>query len=72
LGEGFVKAGLDFARSRCPSKAIQLEVATFNTRAIGVYERLGFVEVEHFLKHTNGGEFSFIRMELACQSEGPP
>ena len=65
LGSSFVNAGLEFAKSRFSPKVIQLRVAAFNERAIKVYKRLGFVEVERFVNRTNGGEFDFIRMELA-------
>ena len=64
LGEHFVRAGLDFAQSRFSPKTIQLRVAAFNKRAIKVYERVGFREVEHYMNRTNGGEFEFILMEL--------
>ncbi len=64
LGAAFVRAGLDFAQSRFSPKAIQLRVAAFNKRAIKVYQRVGFKEVEHYMNRTNGGEFEFVRMEL--------
>ncbi len=64
LGADFARAGLDCARTRFSPKTIQLRVAAFNKRAIKVYQRVGFREVEHYLNRTNGGEFEFIRMEL--------
>ena len=64
LGEDFVCAGLDFAQTRFSPKTIQLRVAAFNKRAIKVYERVGFREVERYMNRTNGGEFEFVRMEL--------
>ena len=67
LGLGFVNAGLEFAKSQFSPKVIQLRVAAFNERAIKVYKRVGFIEVERFLNRTNGGEFDFIRMELAIE-----
>ena len=63
-GLDFVRAGLDFAQSRFSPKTIQLCVAAFNKRAIKVYQRAGFREVEHYMNRTNGGEFEFVRMEL--------
>ena len=63
-GSDFVRAGLDFAQSQFSPKTIQLHVAAFNKRAIKVYQRIGFREVEHYMNRTNGGEFEFVRMEL--------
>jgi len=37
-------------------------VAAFNRRAITVYERAGFREVERFEHFTNGGLHAFIRI----------
>jgi ribosomal-protein-alanine N-acetyltransferase len=45
-------------------------VAAFNRRAITVYERAGFQEVERFDRVTNGGLHAFIRMARAT-IEGP-
>ena len=66
LGKDFVNTGLEFAKSRFSPDVIQLRVAAFNKRAIKVYERVGFIEVELFVNRTNGGEFDFVRMELAA------
>jgi len=41
-GYSFVKSGLDFAQSNFHIKQIRLTVAAFNTRAIRIYEKLGF------------------------------
>ena len=64
LGADFARAGLDFAKTRFSTKTIQLQVAAFNKRAIKVYHRIGFRQVENFMNRTNGGEFEFVRMEL--------
>lgn len=69
LGADFAHAGLDFAQSRFSPKNIQLRVAAFNKRAIKVYQQIGFREVEHYMNRTNGGEFEFVRMELADTQE---
>ncbi len=69
LGADFARAGLDFARTRFSPKTIQLRVAAFNRRAIKVYQRIGFREIEHFMNRTNGGEFEFVRMELRDESD---
>ena len=69
LGAAFVRTGLDFVQSQFSPKTIQLRVAAFNKRAIKVYQRVGFNEVEHYMNRTNGGEFDFIRMELMGTTE---
>ena len=63
LGEEFVLSGLAFARERYAPERFTLSVATFNKRAIGVYERAGFRPSEVYLHETNGGEHEFLRME---------
>jgi RimJ/RimL family protein N-acetyltransferase len=39
-----------------------LAVATFNERAITVYERAGFTRKRIYLHSTNGGEWEFLEM----------
>lgn len=63
LGESFFGAGLVFARGRFAPRRFKLSVAEFNTRAIKVYERAGFVQTRSFMHETNGGLFSFVEME---------
>lgn len=41
-GYVFVKSGLNFAQEKFGNKQIRLTVAAFNTRAIYLYEKLGF------------------------------
>jgi [ribosomal protein S18]-alanine N-acetyltransferase len=62
LGLGFLLAGLEFARRRFSPASFRLSVATFNERAILVYERAGFRRVKVFMHHTNGGEHPFLLM----------
>ena len=62
LGLGFLLAGLEFARRRFSPARFRLSVATFNERAIRVYERAGFQRVKVFTHHTNGGEHPFLLM----------
>jgi len=62
LGEEFVHAGLRFARDTCLPRAFRLTVATFNRRAIRVYERAGFETVETFGAPTPGGEREWLLM----------
>ena len=40
-----------------------LAVATFNRRAINVYERVGFTRVRVYAHETNGGKWEFVEME---------
>jgi ribosomal-protein-alanine N-acetyltransferase len=62
LGLGFLRAGLEFARRRFSPEGFRLTVATFNERAIRVYERAGFRRVKVFIHHTNGVEHPFLLM----------
>ena len=62
LGESFVRTGLRFASAALGAQSYTLAVAAFNHRAIAVYERAGFQEVERFEHFTNGDLHAFIRM----------
>ena len=62
LGGTFVEAGLDHARSRFNPEEFSLAVATFNQRAITVYERAGFAVARTYTHHTNGGDWEFVEM----------
>ena len=68
LGAAFLEAGLRELRSRFGGVRIVLAVATFNERAIKVYERAGFVPTRVYMHATNGGEWDFLAMELSEQS----
>lgn len=57
LGETFIGAGLRFAQDSYSPPAFRLTVATFNRRAISVYETAGFVPVETFGATTRDGEW---------------
>jgi len=63
LGGSFLQAGLEYASARFAPKRFTLSVATFNTRAITVYERAGFSATRVYLHSTNGGEWEFVDME---------
>ncbi len=64
LGEGFVQAGLAFARATWGVTRFRLEVASFNERAMKLYERIGFVKVRTLI-HEDGGQFvEFVEMTL--------
>jgi ribosomal-protein-alanine N-acetyltransferase len=62
LGASFLAAGLEFARERFSPERFTLAVATFNERAIKVYERAGFARDRVYMHSTNGGEWEFLEM----------
>jgi [ribosomal protein S18]-alanine N-acetyltransferase len=62
LGGSFLAAGLEFARARFSAERFTLAVATFNERAIKVYERAGFSRERTYMHSTNGGEWEFLEM----------
>ena len=62
LGLEFVRAGLEFGRHRFSPAGFRLFVATFNERAIQIYERAGFRRVEVFMHHKDGADYPFLLM----------
>jgi ribosomal-protein-alanine N-acetyltransferase len=62
LGGSFLAAGLEFARTRFAPARFVLSVATFNDRAIKVYERAGFTRERIYMHSTNGAEWEFFEM----------
>ena len=62
LGASFLAAGLEFGRARFSAERFSLAVATFNERAIKVYERAGFSRERIYMHSTNGGEWEFLEM----------
>jgi ribosomal-protein-alanine N-acetyltransferase len=66
LGASFLSAGLDFARDRFQPDRFVLSVATFNERAIKVYERAGFARVRVYMHFTAGREWEFVEMTRAA------
>ena len=62
LGGEYLRAGLEFARRRYSPERFTLSVATFNERAILVYERAGFRRNTVYRHNTNGGEYLFLSM----------
>jgi ribosomal-protein-alanine N-acetyltransferase len=62
LGLAFVQAGMDFGRQLFRPACFRLDVATFNQRAIRVYERAGFRHGRRFIKQTHAGPIEFMEM----------
>jgi ribosomal-protein-alanine N-acetyltransferase len=62
LGVDYLLAGLEFARERFSPERFTLSVATFNERAIEVYERAGFRRGAVYMHHTNGANHPFLAM----------
>ena len=62
LGRSFINAGLTFGQEHFSVEEWRLSVATFNTRAIHLYEHIGFTPLNTFMHYTNGGEFEFLHM----------
>lgn len=72
LGLAFVDAALAIGQERFRPSGFRLSVATFNERAIRVYERAGFVRGESFVSPVRGVETPFLLMRrLPDQSPGP-
>ena len=63
LGLEFLLAGLEFGRRHFAPAGFRLAVATFNERAIQVYERGGFRRVTVFTHHSGGGDYPFLLMK---------
>jgi [ribosomal protein S18]-alanine N-acetyltransferase len=61
-GLGFVRAGLEFGRRSFSPAGLRHFVATFNERAIRVYEHAGFRRLEVFVRHKNGVDQPFLLM----------
>ena len=68
LGQAFTGAVIDLAR-RHGAGRITLAVATFNARAIRVYERCGFVETGRHVRRLGDRDWEFADMELQSGSD---
>ena len=62
LGREFLELGMASAQKRFKPERFRLSVATFNKRAIKVYERAGFTTTRSFDHETNGGVYRFLEM----------
>ncbi len=65
-GMEFLKEVLSFVELTYKPEKITLAVATFNQRAIKVYRKVGFTDVETFIQNTNGSTFKFLKMVYEC------
>ena len=63
-GTAFLAEILRFVRENYKFEKIRMDVASFNRRAIKVYERAGFVKTGTGRIPTNGGTYDFTFMEL--------
>jgi ribosomal-protein-alanine N-acetyltransferase len=65
LGEEFVAACVSYAISQYEliRHTIKLAVALFNQRAIKVYQRVGFAEINKTIRDTHIGQVDFVEME---------
>ena len=68
-GRTFLNEILHFVRENYTFEKIRLDVASFNQRAIKVYERAGFAKTGTSQVHTNGGLYDFTLMEMKLQNE---
>ena len=67
LGAEFLDKVLDFARQIHNPEEFRLFVATFNKRALLVYERAGFESVRETSWWTAGAMHDFIEMRMPAR-----
>lgn len=63
-GGAFLEEILRFVRENYRFNKVRMDVASFNQRAIKVYERAGFVKTGTACVAANGGTYNFTKMEL--------
>lgn len=64
LGFEFLSYGLEFAQNNISGKGFRLTVASFNERAIKIYERIGFKKFNSFIRISESEEMEFWVMTL--------
>lgn len=69
FGKGFLISIIDYVKERENSETIELSVASFNERAIRLYEGEGFKAVGTFIQETNGGKYEFKKMRKNLGSD---
>lgn len=62
IGLSFVQAGMDFGRRQFRPKRFRLTVATFNARAIRVYEQAGFTRDKIGFRRKLGKRYEALEM----------
>lgn len=62
IGTALLKAGLDYGKELFNNGKFRLTVATFNKRAIKVYEKTGFSKENTFVKEFAEGSMEFQTM----------
>lgn len=68
-GRAFLEEILCFVRENYPCEKLCIEVASFNQRAVKVYERAGFVKTGTARVPANGGIYDFTILELTRKDE---
>lgn len=63
-GFDFLIKGLEFAKNRFSTKKFRLTVASFNKRAIRLYEKLGFTKTVTFERKILDNSLTFLVMEI--------
>lgn len=63
LGYDFVLEILDYIREDYSAETVRLAVASFNLRALKIYEKVGFTQTRVYKQQTNGSIYEFIEME---------
>ncbi|WP_247901506.1 GNAT family N-acetyltransferase [Paenibacillus pabuli] len=71
IGSVFLKQSLVFLQNQFKSSQFRLVVATFNERAIKVYERTGFQKDKAFYSKVNNEDMLFISMKMRMEMEMP-
>ncbi|MFA5204032.1 MAG: GNAT family protein [Lentisphaeria bacterium] len=72
LGRGadFVTQGLTFVQGEFSVTRFRLTVASFNLRAIKVYEQTGFTQMASFVRVSKPGKMKFLVMEKGVGGDG--
>ena len=70
LGEGVLRAGLQFGIHRFNFSRFRVTVAAFNQRALKVCRRVGFIERERFSRSSDRREFVILTLEKISGNKG--